>query len=328
MHKVEKKLKGAKVIDLFAGIGGFHLAFKSYGAKTIYASEWDKYAADVYEKNYKIKPEGDITKIDEKSIPQHNILCAGFPCQPFSISGKRLGFNDTRGTLFFDVARIVKEKKPEIVFLENVKNFETHDNGKTLTVVVNTLKELGYTVFHEVLNAADFSLPQSRKRIYIVGFREDLNIKDFSFPKPKKLKKHVEDILETTSPYFEELTIDRKDIKISSEKNDYDSRPIRIGTVGNGGQGERIYDVKGTSITLSANGGGIGAKTGLYLIGGRVRRLTPRECARLQGFPETFKIPDNKNIAYKQFGNSVAIDVLQYIIEEICNSLGGSIEWQ
>ena len=227
MHKVEKKLIGVKIIDLFAGIGGFHLAFKSYGAKTVYASEWDKDAASVYEKNYKLKPSGDIKKINEKDIPEHNILCAGFPCQPFSISGKRLGFNDTRGTLFFEVARIVKEKKPEIVFLENVKNFEKHDNGKTLAVVINTLKELGYTVFYDVLNASDYGLPQSRKRIYIVAFRNDLGIENFKFPEKKKLKKHVEDILEKHSVYFDEITIDRNDIKINS-KSEYSKTSTSI----------------------------------------------------------------------------------------------------
>ena len=146
-------LKGVTVIYLFSGIGGFHLAFSAFGAKVIYASEWDKDAAEVYEKNFKIKPEGDITKIDAASIPDHDILCAGFPCQAFSISGKKEGFNDSRGTLFFDVARIVKEKQPKIVFLENVKNLEGHDNGRTLKVIISTLKELGYEPYYKVLNA-------------------------------------------------------------------------------------------------------------------------------------------------------------------------------
>ncbi|MBQ3836892.1 MAG: DNA cytosine methyltransferase, partial [Treponema sp.] len=176
-------MKSLKFIDLFAGIGGFHIALSSLGGKAVFASEWDKEAAQVYENNFSLKPEGDITKISEKSIPDHDILCAGFPCQAFSISGKQLGFEDSRGTLFFDVARIAKEKQPKIMFLENVKNLARHDNGKTLAVIKNTLDEIGYDVFDKVLDASKFGVPQSRKRIYIVCFRKDLKVKDFSFPK-------------------------------------------------------------------------------------------------------------------------------------------------
>lgn len=316
MNKKET-LKGVTVIDLFSGIGGFHLAFSVFGAKVIYASEWDKDAAKVYEKNFKIKPEGDITKIDAASIPDHDILCAGFPCQAFSISGKREGFNDSRGTLFFDVARIVKEKQPKIVFLENVKNLETHDNGRTLKVIINTLKELGYEPHHKVLNASDYNAPQSRQRIYIVAFRNDLTEYDFNFPKPVKLKKHVKDILlpdDETIKYI----VNRSDVCMKSEYIEEETnKPLRIGIVNKGGQGERIYSPYGTAITLSAYGGGAGAKTGLYKINGVIRKLAPRECARLMGFPDKYKIAENDNIAYKQFGNSVVVDVLKAIISEI-----------
>ena len=181
--------KELKFIDLFAGIGGFHIALSSLGGKAVFASEWDKDAAAVYENNFSLKPEGDITKISEKSIPDHDILCAGFPCQAFSISGKQLGFEDSRGTLFFDVARIAKEKQPKVMFLENVKNLARHDGGKTLAVIKKTLDEIGYDVFDEVLDASKYGVPQSRKRIYIVCFRKDLNVKEFNFPKEENLKK-------------------------------------------------------------------------------------------------------------------------------------------
>lgn len=315
--KKTDKLKDVKVVDLFAGIGGFHIAFSSFGAKVVYASEWDKNASDVYEKNFHIKPTGDITKIDEKTIPDHDILCAGFPCQAFSISGKREGFNDSRGTLFFDVARIVKEKQPKIVFLENVKNLAGHDNGRTLRVIMKTLDELGYHAFEKVLNAADYGIPQSRQRIYIVAFRKDLGKEEFEFPKARKLKKHVIDLILDDSE-TEKYIINRPDIYMKSDyKETLTDRPLRIGTVNKGGQGERIYSPYGTAITLSAYGGGAGAKTGLYKINNVIRKLAPRECARLMGFPDKYKIATNDNVAYQQFGNSVVVNVLQAIIETI-----------
>ena len=173
-----KSLKGQTFIDLFAGLGGFRIALESLGAKCVYSNEWDKYAQEVYQMNFDEIPEGDITKVNAEEIPNHDILCAGFPCQAFSISGKRQGFEDSRGTLFFDVARIVKEKKPKVVFMENVKNFSTHDNGNTLGVVEKTMVELGYTFYWSVLNSLDYGVPQKRERIYMVCFRNDLNVND------------------------------------------------------------------------------------------------------------------------------------------------------
>lgn len=303
-----------KFIDLFAGIGGFHIALSSLGGKAVFASEWDKDAAAVYENNFSLRPEGDITKISEKSIPDHDILCAGFPCQAFSISGKQLGFEDSRGTLFFDVARIAKEKQPKVMFLENVKNLARHDGGKTLAIIKKTLDEIGYDVYDKVLDASKFGIPQSRKRIYIVCFRKDLKVKDFSFPNEEKLNKHVLDIVLPDSE-TEKYEIHRNDVVINEKiKEFYSDSPLRIGTVNKGGQGERIYSPLGTAITLSAYGGGAGAKTGLYRINGKIRKLAPRECARLDGFPENFKIAERDTVAYKQFGNSVVVDVLQKIM--------------
>ena len=303
-------------IDLFSGIGGFHIALSSLGGRAVFASEWDKDAAEVYEKNFGLKPEGDITKISEKDIPDHDILCAGFPCQAFSISGKQLGFEDSRGTLFFDVARIAKEKQPKVMFLENVKNLARHDGGKTLTVIKKTLDEIGYNVFDDVLDASKFGVPQSRKRIYIVCFRKDLGVKEFSFPKEENLTKHVVDIILPDSE-TEKYEIHRNDVVINQNvKEKISDIPLRIGTVNKGGQGERIYSPLGTAITLSAYGGGVGAKTGLYRINGKIRKLAPRECARLDGFPENFKIAERDTVAYKQFGNSVVVDVLKKIMKK------------
>lgn len=314
----DKKLQGYTFIDLFAGLGGFRLALESLGAKCVYSNEWDKAAQETYKDNFGDMPEGDITKVDEKTIPNHDILCAGFPCQPFSISGKQKGFDDSRGTLFFDVARIVKEKKPKVVFMENVKNFATHDEGHTLNVVKMTMEELGYSFNQKVLSADDFGVAQKRERIYMVCFRNDLKIEKFRYPQSVKLKKHVEDYLLNDNNLVNKLYVNRKDMYFNEKIDDnYSNKSIRIGTVNKGGQGERIYSTKGIAITLSANGGGVFAKTGGYLINGKVRRLHPRECARIMGYPDSYKICKNMNEAYKQFGNSVVIDVLQYIGIEI-----------
>lgn len=315
--------KGFKFIDLFCGIGGFHQAMASYGGECVFASDIDKYCQQVYYENYGIRPEGDITKIDEYSIPDHDILCAGFPCQAFSISGKQLGFNDSRGTLFFDVARIVKAKKPKVVFLENVKNFATHDKGKTLAVVKATMNELGYSFHAKVLNAVNYGIPQKRERIYMVCFRNDIDDKYFSFPRKFRLTKHVEDFL-LDDEFTRNLIVKRPDITFNNViDNRYSDKSIRLGSVNKGGQGERIYSVKGIAITFSAYGGGVFAKTGGYLVNGYPRRLHPRECARLMGYPDSFKITSSPSQAYKQFGNSVVVNVLKYIMNEISNTLNG-----
>ncbi len=323
MIEIKKKsLSEFTFIDLFAGLGGFRIALESLGAKCVYSSERDKHVSNVYAENFGDVPDGDITKIDENDIPEHDILCAGFPCQAFSISGKQLGFEDSRGTLFFDVARIVKAKKPKIIFMENVKNFASHDNGKTLLVVKSIMEELGYTFHQKVLNSADYGIPQKRERIYMVCFRNDLDIKEFNFPKPFTLQKHVEDFLLRDESLVEHLYIQRPDTYFNDvEDNKYSTKPIRLGIVNKGGQGERIYSTKGIAITFSANGGGIFAKTGGYLVDGRTRKLHPRECARLMGFPEDYKISKNPSQAYKQFGNSVVIDVLQLIAQKIGESM-------
>lgn len=196
-----------KFIDLFAGIGGFHQAFHNLGAECVFVSEWDDNARKTYEANYKnISPDlfkeenrdklfvGDITKIDPKDIPDFDVLCAGFPCQPFSQAGFKKGFEDTRGTLFFNIAEILKEKKPKAFFLENVRGLLNHDKGNTMTVIKRVLEEeLGYKIFYKVLKASDYGVPQNRPRLYIIGFREDVS---FEFPKPIKLEKTMSDVFE------------------------------------------------------------------------------------------------------------------------------------
>jgi len=325
-------------IDLFAGIGGFRYALESFDLECVFSSEWDKHAQTTYMANFGEIPTGDITKIDAKDIPSHDILCGGFPCQAFSISGKKRGFEDTRGTLFFDVARIAQYHQPKVLFLENVKNFASHDNGKTLKTVIQTLDEIGYNSFYKVLNSSNFGAPTSRQRIYIIAFRKDLNVTTFDFPRKAGQQISLLDILEKDSPETKACEIIREDIYLKPviiEKDIfgcYPQKPIRIGTINKGGQGERIYSPLGHSITLSAHGGGAGSKTGAYLINEKVRKLTTRECARVMGFPESFKIAVTKTQAYKQFGNSVVIPVLKAVFEEVLNKLennqSNQILWQ
>lgn len=321
-------LEGKAYIDLFAGVGGFHLAMESMGMECKFASEWDGHAAAVYEDNFGLAPKGDITKIDAADIPKHFMLCGGFPCQAFSISGKRLGFSDTRGTLFFDVARIVKEHKPSVLFLENVRNFAQHDGGKTLKTVRNVLEDLGYVVFHKVLNAAEYGFPTARQRIYIVAFRTDVGVDPvdgFSFPAKAGPAPALR--------LFIEKGCDVAALKVNKEANvsaaksgpkavaafraKRPSAPVRIGTIAGGGQGDRVYSVDGPAITLSAYGGGNAAKTGAYLIDGVVRKLSLRECANIMGFPTKYKMAAKPTQAYKQFGNSVVVGVVKAIAAQI-----------
>lgn len=319
-------LNNLTYIDLFAGIGGFHQAMDSFGATCVFTSEWDNDCQHTYQENYGIKPYGDITKIYEKDIPKHDIICAGFPCQAFSISGKQKGFEDSRGTLFFDVARIAKYHQPKMLLLENVRNFEKHDNGNTLRIVKATLEEIGYDFFYQVLNASHFGVPQKRERIFMIAFRKDLNVSSFTFPlgsnKPVMLKTFLD-----KASIHQHLIIQRDDIKLREDVTivpnmfgEYPQKPIRVGTVNKGGQGERIYSPLGHAITLSAYGGGVGAKTGLYLIGKHIRRLSPQECRRITGFPDDFKLHHKPTVSYRQFGNSVVVNVLKAILEQVSSN--------
>ncbi len=314
-----RKFNNLTFIDLFAGIGGFRRSLEHYGANCVFSSEIDAYACKTYRANYGETPCGDITKISNEQIPRHDILCAGFPCQAFSISGKQLGFEDARGTLFFEIARIVNHHKPKILFLENVKNLVRHNNNMTFKHIHNILDNLGYVIYYKILNAGDFGVPQNRERVYIVCFRKDLEVNYYQFP--EQIKKHIylKDIL-LTDDETHQYVIERDDIVIWDKViTKCQPKPIRVGTINKGGQGERVYSPYGHAITLSAHGGGAGAKTGAYLINGRVRKLAPRECCLVQGFPNDFKIPVSDSQAYKQFGNSVAVPVLKAILDSIVN---------
>ena len=302
-------------IDLFCGIGGFRLALESLGAKCVFSCDKDRQARKTYQANFGEEPEGDITTIAADSIPDFNILCGGFPCQPFSIAGKQRGFKDTRGTLFFEIARIIKAKQPEVVFLENVPNLARHDNGNTLRVILDTLDGLGYNVHYQVLNAAYYGVPQIRKRIYFVCFRKDLQV-DFSFPKPTFEDVAVEDYLEENVDEKYYLDIN----SITFYKPDTDVRQLdtyRMGYIGSISQGRRVYGVKGCAPTFVVSARGPAGSTEAYYINGRVRRLTPYEVKRIMGFPDDFVFPVREERIYQQLGNSVAVPVVRMIAEKI-----------
>ena len=304
-------------IDLFAGIGGIRLGFQNNGGKTVFSSEWDKFAQKTYRINYGEIPFGDITQINEHDIPEHDILLAGFPCQPFSQAGLKKGFEDTRGTLFFDIARILRAKRPKAFLLENVKQLKGHDNGKTLEVILNTLNELNYYVpTPKVLNAKDFNVPQNRERIYIVGFNKDYlpeNYEEFSFPIGEKIKTSVSDILETDAP--DKYTISDNLYNYLIQRKECQKNK------GNG-FGFSLFNNKSEYVsTISARYYKDGSEALIEQPNKNPRLLTPRECARLQGFPEDFIIPVSNAQAYKQFGNSVCVKVIDAIAKNMIDYL-------
>lgn len=324
-EKYKQALKNKKFIDLFCGLGGFRLALESYGAKCVFSSDIDNHVSKVYEKNFGVNPLSDITKVNENEIPKHDILCAGFPCQAFSISGKQKGFEDTRGTLFREVVRIAKFHQPELLILENVKNLEKHDNGNTFKVIKENIENIGYNMYWKVLNASNYGVPQARERIYMICIRKDLDNNNYIFPQAMEQKLCVKDILLNNGE--EKNFVINKPYKLNEKKEERSifeiyNKPVRVGIVNKGGQGDRIYDPFGQAITLSAEGGGNGARTGLYYINDEVRKLHPRECARLMGFPEDYQLDTSVNQAQKQFGNSVVVNVLQYIVKSIIDEGG------
>lgn len=321
MLTIEKKdqiLRGFNFIDLFAGIGGFRVALDSLGGKCVFSSDIDPHARTVYHNNYGETPHGDITKIAAKEIPAHDILCAGFPCQPFSIAGAMGGFADTRGTLFHEVIRVAKHHRPRMVFLENVRNLTAHDSGNTLKTIIKALESIGYNVEWRVLNAGDYGVPQKRERIYILGFDKEYEFA-YHWPAPLKTKTRVRDILDPAGDAtVRQMHIDTAKypptVYAARKVPPGTHRPVRVGQVGLGRQGERIYHVDGHAVTLAASGGGVGAKTGMYFANKVVRRLTPREAARLNGFPESFQPHPKTHEALKQMGNAVVVDVVQHIM--------------
>ena len=309
-----KKEKGQYTfIDLFAGIGGMRLAYESAGGHCVYSNEWNKYCQETYYANFGAQPEGDITKVDaDKNIPKHDILVAGFPCQPFSIAGvskknslgMATGFADkTQGTLFFDVCRIIAAKRPKAFMLENVKNLCSHDKGRTFKVILEALDELDYSVHFDILDGQKY-VPQHRERIVIVGFDRQRYGQDIKFDfelTPPKHQPIVEEILEKNVD--ERYTLSDK---LWLYLQNY---ALKHKAAGNG-FGFGMAPLDGITRTMSARYYKDGSEILIPQVGKNPRRLTPRECARLQGFPDTFKIPVSDTQAYKQFGNSVVVPLM------------------
>ncbi|MGV3088702.1 DNA (cytosine-5-)-methyltransferase [Streptococcus suis] len=311
-----KEVKEYKMIDLFAGIGGTRLGFQLTGrVGVVFTSEWDKFAQKTYFANFGEIPHGDITLIDESDIPNHDILVAGFPCQAFSQAGKKLGFEDTRGTLFFDVARIIKAKRPKAFLLENVKNLKTHDKGRTYQTIISTLEELNYATFSVLFKAREFGCPQNRERIYIVGFDKNTinNFNQFEFPIPPTPETKLASILQDSVP--DKYTI--------SDKlwEGHQRRKAQHKKNGNGFGYSLFTPESPYTNTLSARYYKDGSEILIEQIGKNPRKLTPREAARLQGFPEDFIIPVSDTQSYKQFGNSVCVPVINAIASQILKIL-------
>ena len=304
-----------RFIDLFAGIGGMRLAYEAQGGKCVYSSEWNKYSQETYKANFGDEPDGDITKVEASSIPDHEVLVAGFPCQPFSIAGvskknslgRATGFEDkTQGTLFFDVCRILKAKRPNAFMLENVKNLTSHDRGNTFRVITEALDELNYSVFYQVLDGQAF-VPQHRERIIIIGFDRERYGQDIDFKfdiTPIEPKPTVRDILEKN--------VDDKYTLTDKLWNYLQAYAQKHKEAGNG-FGYGIAPLDGVTRTLSARYYKDGSEILIEQPGKNPRRLTPRECARLQGFPDDYKIVVSDTQAYKQFGNSVVVPLMTSI---------------
>ena len=306
-------------IDLFAGIGGFRIAMQNFGGQCVYSSEFDAQAQKTYLANYGEVPFGDITKESTKQyIPDDfDILCAGFPCQAFSIAGYQKGFEDTRGTLFFDVAEIIKRKQPKAVFLENVKNLYTHDGGKTFSTIKNTLEELGYVVFHKVMNAMEYAnVPQNRERIFIVCFNKEkvANYREFAFPEKETLKRNIHDCIDYNNT----------EKKLFYGESMGHITDLRAGIVSKDTvyQWRRQYVRENKSKvcpTLTANMGTGGHNVPIILTDNGIRKLSPRECLNFQGYPQEFIFPASiaDSAKYKQVGNSVVVPLIQKVCKQI-----------
>lgn len=299
-----------RFIDLFAGIGGIRIPFEELGGECVFSSEWDNACQKTYESNFGEIPFGDITKTDPKSIEPFDVLLAGFPCQPFSQAGLKKGLNDTRGTLFFNIAKIIEYHHPRIVFLENVKRLKTHDGGKTLKVILETLKKQNYQTYYQVLNAKDFGIPQNRERIFIVGF---LGQADFKFPVPPKTKTRLGNILDKK--------VDPK-YTISDKLWLGHQRRKREHKIKGNGFGYSLFDENSEyTSTMSARYYKDGSEILIKQKSKNPRKLTPREAARLQGFPESFEITVSDTQAYKQFGNSVCVPVIRAMSKAVLKSM-------
>lgn len=327
-------MKQFNSVDLFAGIGGIRLGFDlAFGEsiKTVFISEWDERAQITYKANFRdeIEVSGDITKIEESEIPVFDICLAGFPCQAFSLAGQRMGFIDnykgiSRGTLFFDVVRICAFHRPKVVFCENVKGLAQHDRGRTFNIIKGALKEVGYEVYAQILNSRDYGVPQNRERIYIVAFRDDIESADFAFPQPSDSTKRIRDIIEEqpvsakyylSDVYMETLRKHKARHKAKGngfgyEIRDWDDVAGAIVCGGMGRERNLLIDVRQTDLTPVTHIKGRINREG-------IRKMTPREWARLQGFPDSFRLPVADVHLYKQLGNSVSVPVIEAIAQKI-----------
>jgi len=318
-----------KFIDLFAGIGGFHTAFSNLGAKCVFASDIDEECRKTYRINYKMEVHGDIAQINENEIPYHDILCAGFPCQPFSICGKQKGFCDERGNLFFEILRIIKHKSPKVIFLENVRHLKDHDKGNTLKVIISELEKEGYKISWKILNAKDFGTAQNRERIIIIGNKN----KKFDFSKLEHQKHlYIKDILDSKGNFEyldpSEYTIIEKSLWKKQRSGlifcGYRNKDIRkVGVRPNTEhlsrvhkQPNRIYHINGTHPTIPSQ-----ETSGRFWIydDKTVRKLTINECFKLMGFPESFTKVSTNGKLYNQIGNSVSIPMIEAVGKEILN---------
>lgn len=310
-------------IDLFAGIGGFRIACQNIGGRCVFSSEWDIKAQQTYAYNFGDVPYGDITLEETKTqIPDNfDLLCAGFPCQAFSIAGNRLGFNDTRGTLFFDVAEIIRRKRPRAVFLENVKNLQSHDNGQTFRVIKATLEELGYAVYHKVMSPDKYAnIPQNRERIFIVCFDKEQvpNHSDFEYPEAMPLTKSIRECIDETVIEDKYFYTDKMShfAELKSAIRSFDTIY----------QWRRVYVRENKSNlcpTLTANMGEGGHNVPLILTKKGIRKLTPKECLNFQGYPSQYEFPQGmaNSYCYKQAGNSVAVPLIQRVCQQILQIL-------
>jgi DNA (cytosine-5)-methyltransferase 1 len=320
-------------IDLFSGIGGFRIAFEEHGSKCVYSIDNDKYACDTYALNFGDNPLADITKIDAKDIPDFDILCAGFPCQPFSIAGRRKGFQDTRGTLFFDIERILRNKRPNSFILENVKGLVSHNNGKTLNVIINTLASringekndksfsncLNYNIHFKVLNSKNYGVPQNRERIYIIGFKNKEI--DFNFPAESHAAVDLSTILDKKITDVQISDIAKRNIinNLKSHKTFKEIKNEELLLAYEVRKSRCSFRFDGVSPTLTAKMGTGGNNVPILV--NKMRKLTTRECLRIQGFPDTFQIEPSRAQSYKQIGNSVSIPVVSLLAKEIINCL-------
>lgn len=307
-------MKKFKFIDLFCGLGGFRIAMENNGGQCVFSCDNNLDVCKIYEENFNENSYGDITEVKETELPKYDVLCAGFPCQPFSIAGKRMGFNDSRGTMFFEVARIIKHTKPKVAFLENVAGIVSHDSGRTITVITNTLEELGYVVNTKVMNAKDYGIPQNRNRWYCVAIRKDIYTKEFKFPEKCELKYTLEDIIEPKkNKEYESSSIAIANINkfIDDFKNSGRYKEDKYIIANEIRASKCNFRSDGISPCLTAKMGTGGNNIPVVVKYGR--KLTEQECLRIMGFPEKYKIRKNNMQSYKQIGNSVVVPVINEI---------------